>query len=120
MYIVNAFYKHNLVSRAYETESEARSEGMKMDGNVYIREGENGFPVLLKESTFEVGKEYTFLPYGVGNLGVAKLVSLNGNDAVIDVVECDDWELLGNQHGKLTGGSIIVKGGLALYANCPA
>ena len=121
MYGVRSFYQRNTETRWYETEEEARSEGMKLDGDVFMREGEDGFPILLKESTFEVGKEYTFRQYGTGVPGIAKLISLEGINAVIDVLESDDKGLMGIQRGKLTGGggSIVVKRGLMLYAHCP-
>ncbi len=119
MFIVKGFFKGIVTTGRYKTEEEARSEGMKLDGDVFMREGEDGFPILLKESTFEVGKEYTFRQYGTGVPGIAKLISLDGINAVIDVLKSEDLKLMGIQRGKLTGGSIIVKRGLMLYAHCP-
>lgn len=121
MFIVKGFYKGTTTTQQYETEEEARSEGMKLDGDVFMRDGEDGFPILLKESTFEIGKEYTFRQYGTGVPGIAKLISLEGINAVINVLESDDRGLMGIQRGKLTrdGGSIIVKRGLMLCAHCP-
>lgn len=57
--------------------------------------------------------------YGTGSPGIAKLISLDGINAVIDVLKSEDWKLMGIQRGKLTGGIITVKRGLSLYANCP-
>ena len=48
MFIVKGFYKGMTTTQQYETEEEARSEGMKLDGDVFMRNGENGFPILLK------------------------------------------------------------------------
>lgn len=118
MFIVKGFYKGTMTTQHYETEEEARSGGMKLDGDVFMRNGEDGFSILLKESTFEIGKEYTFRQYGTGVPGIARLISLEGINAVIDVLESDDRGLKGVQRGKLTGGSIIVKRGLMLYAHC--
>lgn len=121
MFVVKGFFKGIVTTGRYETEEEARSEGMKFDGDVFMREGEDGFPILLKESEFEIGKEYTFRQYGTGKPGIAKLISLDGINAVIDVLKSEDWGLIGIQRGKLTsgGGSITVKRGLSLYAHCP-
>lgn len=124
MYGIRNFYQRNVETRWYETEEEARSEGMKRSGDVFLLEGnDDNFTVveMLKGTEFEIGKEYTFRQYGTGVPGIAKLISLKGINAVIDVLESDDRGLIGIQRGKLTrdGGSIIVKRGLMLCAHCP-
>ena len=122
MYGIRVYWKRKANTEWFATEEEARSVGMKRNGNVFLLEGnDDDFIVIgmLKESTFEVGKEYTFRQYGTGVPGIAKLISLEGINAVIDVLESDDRGLMGIQRGKLTGGSIIVKRGFMLYAHCP-
>lgn len=122
MYGIRVYWKRSAYTEWLPTEEEARSEGMKRDGNVFLLEGnDDDFTVIemLKESTFEVGKEYTLRQYGTGLPGIAKLISLEGINAVIDVLESDDRGLMGIQRGKLIGGSITVKRGLMLYAHCP-
>lgn len=125
MYGIRVYWKRKANTEWFSTEEEARSEGMRKDGNIFLLEGnDDDFTVveMLKESTFEVGKEYTFRQYGTGIPGIAKLISLEGINAVINVLESDDRGLMGIQRGKLTrdGGSIIVKRGLMLCAHCPA
>lgn len=123
MYGIRVYWKRKANTEWFATEEDARSEGMRRDGNVFLLKGndDGDFNVIemLKESTFEVGKEYTFRQYGTGVPGIAKLISLDGINAIIDVLESDDWKLKGIQRGKLTGGSIIVKRGLMLCAHCP-
>ena len=122
MYGIRSLYKGKMTEAWYETEAEARSSGSEMDGNVFLLQGSRGeadVVDILKESRFEVGREYTFRQYGVGSVGRAKLVTLQGNDAYIDVLEADDEALRGWKHGKLVGGMIVVKRGLMLYANSP-
>ena len=124
VYGIRSFYQRNTETRWYETEDEARSVGMRMNGNVFLLEGnDDDFTVveMLKGTEFEIGKEYTFRQYGTGIPGIAKLISLEGINAVIDVLESDDRGLMGIQRGKLTrdGGSIIAKRGLMLCAHCP-
>lgn len=122
MYGIRVYWKRKANTEWFTTEEEARSEGMKRDGNVFLLKGnDDDFTVIemLKESTFEVGKEYTFRQYGTGVPGIAKLISLEGINAAIDVLESDDRGLMGIRRGKLIGGSIIVKRGLMLYAHCP-
>ena len=123
MYGIRVYWKRKANTEWFATEEDARSEGMRKDGNVFLLKGndDGDFNVIemLKESTFEVGKEYTFRQYGTGVPGIAKLISLEGINAAIDVLESEDWKLKGIHEGKLTGGSIIVKRGLMLYAHCP-
>lgn len=123
MHGIRVYWKRSAYTEWFATEEKARSEGMSKDGNVFLLEGnDDDFTVveILRESTFEVGKEYAFRQYGTGVLGIAKLISLEGINAVIDVLESDDRGLIGIQRGKLTrdGGSIIVKRGLMLCAHC--
>ena len=121
MYGIRVYWKRKADTEWFYTEEEARSVGMNRNGNVVLLEGnDDDFIVIemLKESTFEIGKEYTFRQYGTGVPGIAKLISLEGINAVIDVLDSEDLKLKGIQRGKLTGGSIIVKRGLMLYAHC--
>lgn len=123
MYGIRVYWKRSAYTEWFATEEKARSDGMSKDGNVFLLEGnDDDFTVveILKKSTFEIGKEYTFRQYGTGVLGIAKLISLDGINAVIDVLESDDRGLMGIQRGNLTrdGGSIIVKRGLMLCAHC--
>lgn len=122
MYGIRVYWKRKANTEWFATEEEARSEGMRKDGNVFLLEGnDDNFTVveMLKEMEFEIGKEYTFRQYGTGIPGIAKLISLEGINAVIDVIKSGDWRLIGIQRGKLIGRSIIVKRGLSLCANCP-
>lgn len=122
MYGIRVYWKRKANTEWFATEEEARSDGMKRDGNVFLLKGnDDDFSVIgmLKESEFEIGKEYTFRQYGTGVPRIAKLISIDGINAVIDVLKSEDWKLMGIQRGKLTGGSIIVKRGLMLYAHCP-
>lgn len=124
MYGIRVYWKRSAYTEWFSTEEEARSEGMKRHGNIFLLEGnDDDFIVIgmLKESTFEIGKEYTFRQYGTGVPGIARMISLDGINAVIDILESEDKKLIGIQRGKLTmdGGSIIVKRGLMLFAHCP-
>ena len=124
MYGIRVYWKRKANTEWFATEEEARSVGMRMNGNVFLLEGNDDDFILvemLKGSTFEIGKEYTFRQYGTGVPGIAKLISLEGINAVIDVLESDDRGLMGIQRGKLTrdGGSIIAKRGFMLCAHCP-
>lgn len=122
MYGIRSFYKGKMTEVWYDTESDARSEGIEMDGNVFLLRGNSGaFDVIdtLKECCFEVGKEYAFRQYGVGDVGRARLITLHGDDAYINVTEASDEALIGWKRGKLIGGTIASKRGLVLYASNP-
>ena len=93
-----------------------------MDGNVFLLQGNRGEADvidILKECRFEVGKEYTFRQYGIGDVGRARLITIQGDNAYIDVTEASVEALIGWKRGKLIGGTIASKRGLVLYASNP-
>lgn len=122
MYGVRGFYKGKMTERWHKTEAEAKSDGMEMDGNVFLLQGNRGEADvidILKECRFEVGKEYTFRQYGIGDVGRARLITIQGDNTYIDVTEASDEALIGWKRGKLIGGTIASKRGLVLYASNP-
>lgn len=111
MYGIRNFYQRNVETRWYETEEEARSEGMKRDGNVFLLEGDGvKWNVIdtLKETEFEVGQSYTYT-CGLDLGGIAKLIAVNGNDVTVQLLDGS------SKSGKLTGNVIVIDIGTFIY-----
>lgn len=111
MYGIRNFYQRNTETRWYETEKEARSEGMKRSGDVFLLEGDGvkGNVIdTLKETEFEVGQSYTYT-CGLDLGGIAKLIAVNGNDVTVQLLDGS------SKSGKLTGNVIVIDIGIFIY-----
>lgn len=112
MFIVKGFYKGTMTTQHYETEKEARSEGMKRNGDVFLLEGDGvrGNVIdTLKEMKFEVGQSYTYTECGQDLGGIAKLIAINGKNVTVQLLDGS------SKSGRLIGNVIVIDIGTFIY-----
>lgn len=111
VYGIRSFYQRNTEMRWYETEEEARSEGIKRSGDVFLLEGDGvkGNVIdTLKETEFEVGQSYTYT-CGLDLGGIAKLIAVNGNDVTVQLLDGS------SKSGRLIGNVVVIDIGTFIY-----
>lgn len=112
VYGIRSFYQRNTETRWYETEEEARSEGMKRNGDIFLLEGDGvkGNVIdTLKEMKFEVGQSYTYTECGQDLGGIAKLIAINGKNVTVQLLDGS------SKSGRLIGNVLVIDIGTFIY-----
>lgn len=124
MYGIRVYWKRKANTEWFATEEEAKSEGMRKDGNIYLLKGndDGNFNVigLLKKEYFKEGMTYSFFQWGLEDgYGIARVVSLEGRKAIVDILEASDRKMIGRKEGRYATNIITVKGGIEISPTNP-